>query len=49
MGATFDATFLGRVGVRAVGDPIKAQSWYRHALDLGAPTADRQVESPKTK
>jgi hypothetical protein len=49
MGATFDATFLGRVGVRAVGDPIKAQSWYRHALDLGALKADRQVESPKTK
>jgi hypothetical protein len=49
MGATFDATFLGRVGVRAVGDPIKAQSWYRHALDLGAPKTDRQVESPKTK
>jgi hypothetical protein len=49
MGATFDAAFLGRVGVRAVGDPIKAQSWYRHALDLGALKADRQVESPKTK
>jgi hypothetical protein len=49
MGATFDATFLGRVGVRAVGDPIKAQSWYTRALDLGAPKADRQVESPKAK
>jgi hypothetical protein len=49
MGATFDATFLGRVGVRAAGDSIKAQSWYRHALDLGAPKTDRQVESPKTQ
>jgi hypothetical protein len=49
MGATFDATFLGRVGVRAVGDPIKAQSWYTRALDIGAPKADRQVESPKAK
>jgi len=49
MGATFDPAFLGRAGVRTVGDPIKAQSWYRHALDLGAPKTDRQVESPKTK
>jgi hypothetical protein len=49
MGATFDATFLRRVGVRAAGDPIKAQFWYRHALDLGAPKTDRQVESPKTQ
>ncbi|MBV8131123.1 MAG: hypothetical protein JO282_01235, partial [Alphaproteobacteria bacterium] len=49
MGATFDPAFLGRAGVRTVGDPIKAQSWYRHALDLGAPKTDGQVESPKTK
>jgi hypothetical protein len=49
MGATFDPAFLGRAGVRSVGDPIKAQSWYRHALDLGAPKTDRQVESPKTQ
>ena len=49
MGATFDPAFLDRAGVRTVGDPTKAQSWYRHALDLGAPKTDRQVESPQTK
>jgi TPR repeat protein len=49
MGATFDPTFLARAGVRAGGDPAQAQSWYRHALDLGAPKTDRQVEGPKTK
>jgi hypothetical protein len=48
MGATFDPAFLHRAGVTTVGDPIKAQSWYQHALDLGAPKTDRQVESPKT-
>jgi hypothetical protein len=41
MGATFDPAFLGRAGVRTVSDPTKAQSWYRHALDLGAPKTDR--------
>jgi hypothetical protein len=49
MGATFDPDFLGRAGVRTVGEPTKAQSWYRHALDLGAPMTDRQAESSKTK
>ena len=49
MGATFDSAFLLRAGVRTAGDPIKAQSWYRHALDLGAPKTDRQLESPQTK
>ena len=49
MGATFDPAFLNRAGVRTSGDPAKAQSWYRHALDLGAPRTNRQVESPKTK
>jgi hypothetical protein len=49
MGATFDPAFLARAGVRAGGDPAQAQSWYRHALDLGAPKTDRQAESPKTK
>jgi len=49
LGATFDPAFLSRAGVRTVGDPIEAQSWYRHALDLGAPKTDRQVESPKTQ
>ena len=41
MGATFDPAFLGRAGVRTVGEPTKAQSWYLHALDLGAPRTDR--------
>ena len=49
MGATFDSAFLLRAGVRTAVDPIKAQSWYRHALDLGAPKTDRQLESPQTK
>jgi hypothetical protein len=49
MGATFDPAFLRRAGVRTVGDEAKAQSWYRYALDLGAPKTDRQVESPNTK
>jgi len=49
MGATFDPAFLGRASVRTVGDPTTAQSWYRHAIDLGAPKTDRQVESPKPK
>jgi hypothetical protein len=48
MGATFDPAFLSRAGVRTVGDPAKAQSWYRHALDLDAPKTHRQVESPRT-
>jgi hypothetical protein len=48
MGATFDPAFLGRSGVRTVGDTVEAESWYRHALDLGAPKTDRQVVSPKT-
>ena len=49
MGATFDPAFLDRAGVRTVGDPIRAQSWYRHALDLGGPKTDHQVESSQTK
>ncbi len=47
MGATFDPAFLGRVGLRAPGDPDKAFSWYRHALDLGAPKTDRQARVTK--
>jgi hypothetical protein len=49
MGATFDPSFLGRAGARTAGDLAKAQSWYRHALDLGAPRTDRPIGSPKTK
>ena len=49
MGATFDPAFLGRVGLRTRGDPAKALSWYRHALDLGAPKTDRQTQSLETK
>jgi hypothetical protein len=49
MGATFDPAFLGRVGLHARGDQAKSLSWYRHALDLGAPKTDRQTQSPLTK
>jgi hypothetical protein len=49
MGATFDPAFLSRAGVHTVGDPTKAQSWYRHALDLDAAKTHRQVESTRTK
>jgi hypothetical protein len=49
MGATFDPAFLVRVGLNARGDPATALSWYRHALDLGAPKTDRQTQSPLTK
>jgi len=49
MGATFDPAFLDRVGVHARGDTARALSWYRHALDLGAPKTDRQTQSVQTK
>src|SRR5271167_2925113 len=49
MGATFDPAFLARVGLRARGDTATALSWYRHALDLGAPKTDRQTRSLQTK
>jgi hypothetical protein len=49
MGATFDPAFLGRVGLHTRGDPAKAFSWYRHALDLSASNTDRQTQSPLTK
>jgi hypothetical protein len=49
MGATFDPAFLARVALRTRGDPAKALSWYRHALDLGAPKTDRQTQSLQTK
>ena len=43
MGATFDPSFLGRAGQHgAQGDPMKAQAWYRKALDLSAPEIRRQ-------
>jgi hypothetical protein len=46
MGATFDPAFLGRAGLRTYGEPVKAQFWYRHALDLNASRTHRQAESP---
>jgi hypothetical protein len=49
MGATFDPAFLSRVGLHARGDPAKALSWYRHALDLATSKTDRQSQSPQTK
>jgi len=49
VGATFDPAFLGRLGLHTPGDPAKALSWYRHALDLGALKTDRQAEGLETK
>src|SRR5215831_16416188 len=49
MGATFDPAFLDRVGLHTRGDTATALSWYRHALDLGAPKTDRQTQSLQTK
>jgi TPR repeat protein len=43
LGATFDPGFLSRTGVRgAAGDPTQASSWYRRALDLGNPAAQKE-------
>ena len=49
MAATFDPNFLGRAGLHTRSDPAKAESWYRHALGLGAPEADRQADSVEMK
>jgi hypothetical protein len=50
MGATFDPGFLGQAGLRGVrSDPVEAQSWYRHAIDLNAAGADRHSDNLKTK
>ena len=50
MGATFDPGFLGQAGLRGVrSDPVEAQSWYRHAIDLNAAGADRHSDNPQTK
>ena len=50
MGATFDPAFLGRAGLNGThGDPARAQSWYRHALDLSAAEADRHSDGRQTK
>jgi TPR repeat protein len=46
VGATFDPTFLGRVGLRNVrADQAEARSWYTRALDLGTAEAARQLKS----
>jgi hypothetical protein len=46
LGATFDLGFLGRTGVRgALGDPARASSWYRRALDLGNPAAQERLKN----
>jgi TPR repeat protein len=46
LGATFDLGFLGRTGVRgALGDPARASSWYRRALDLGNPAARERLKN----
>ena len=36
LGATFDPAFLGRAGIRGMGDLNQASSWYRRARELDA-------------
>jgi hypothetical protein len=46
LGATFDPGFLSRTGVRgAPGDPSRATSWYRRAVDLGNPAAQEHLKN----
>jgi TPR repeat protein len=46
LGAKFDPGFLSRAGVRgAPGDPTRAASWYRRALDLGEAAAAERLKN----
>ncbi len=46
LGATFDAGFLGRIGVRGTpGDPAQAAAWYRRARDLGTVGAGERLDA----
>jgi hypothetical protein len=50
MGATFDPTFLGRAGLGgARGDPAKAQSWYRRAIDLSGGQIKQRPSAQETR
>jgi len=48
MGATFDSSFLGRIGLgSARSDPVKAQSWYRRAIELSRTEIEHQPNALK--
>jgi hypothetical protein len=48
MGATFDSSFLGRIGLRSArGDPVKAQTWYRRAIELSRTEIEHQPNALK--
>jgi hypothetical protein len=48
MGATFDSSFLGRIGLgSARSDPVKAQSWYRRAIELSRTEVEHQPNALK--
>jgi hypothetical protein len=50
MGATFDSSFLGRIGLgSARGDPVKAQSWYRRAIELSRTEIEHQPNALKMR
>ncbi len=50
LGATFDAEFLGRLGLgKLQANPAEAQSWYSRAHDLGMLDAKRQLNSFETR
>ena len=50
MGATFDSSFLGRIGLgSARGDPVKAQSWYLRAIELSRTEIEHQPNTLKMR
>jgi hypothetical protein len=50
MGATFDPSFLAKLGMRGTGaDVDKAQSWYETAKTFGSPDAPRRLEMLATR
>jgi hypothetical protein len=50
LGATFDAEFLGRLGLgKLQANPAEARSWYSRARDLGAVDVKRQLNSLETR
>jgi hypothetical protein len=50
MGATFDPSFLAKLGMRGSGaDVDKARSWYEQARSFGSPDAPRRLEMLATR
>jgi TPR repeat protein len=50
LGATFDAEFLGRLGLgKLQANPAEARSWYSRARDLGEVDAKRRLNSLETR